>query len=202
MKLPTFVIVCYYIFIVLSVALCHPIVPPDSIADREEFKYNSSDLPFFTSWPLKAGFPGLIIENINEYLSQFPLCLVAVFNPQGIEMIEWPHPIYLYRYDIAVKEIVDSDDNKTYNNIYDFPFGKSPILEDTKHKTLPLSNNLDVPESKWTCYVHFDLFYPEKSDAFHFYFRSRPQAVYGKYYDSKFLHTTEISLHCNDLYFV
>jgi len=150
--------------------LCHPFVSPNIVADTETFKYDSADLPFFTSWPLKMGFPGLVIKNLNEYISRFPHCLTVVQNHQGIEMVEVSNPIYLFRYDIEAKEMVDSDSNETSNNIYDFPFVKAPSLTGPKDITLALSGSINVRESRWTCYAQFDIFYPKKSDAFHFYF--------------------------------
>jgi len=52
-------------------------------------------------WPLKAGYPGLHIKNLNEYVSLFSHCLVNIQNYQGIEIIGISSPVYLTRFDVA-----------------------------------------------------------------------------------------------------
>jgi len=52
-------------------------------------------------WPLQAGYPGLAIKNLPEYLSLFSHCLVNIQNYQGIEIIGIKSPVYITRYDVA-----------------------------------------------------------------------------------------------------
>jgi len=52
-------------------------------------------------WPLKAGYPGLTINNLNEYVSYFSHCLVNIQNYQGIEIIGINSPVYITRFDVA-----------------------------------------------------------------------------------------------------
>jgi len=52
-------------------------------------------------WPLQAGYPGLSIKNLDEYVSLFSHCLVNVQNYQGIEIIGIKSPVYLTRFDVA-----------------------------------------------------------------------------------------------------
>jgi len=56
-------------------------------------------------WPLKAGYPGLAIANLNEYVSLFSHCLVNIQNYQGIEIIGIKSPIYITRFDVALLEL-------------------------------------------------------------------------------------------------
>jgi len=55
-------------------------------------------------WPLQAGFPGLQIKNLNEYVSLFSHCLVNIQNYQGIEIIGIESPVYITRFDVAKLE--------------------------------------------------------------------------------------------------
>jgi len=52
-------------------------------------------------WPLQAGYPGLAVKNLNEYVSLFSHCLVNIQNYQGIEIIGIKSPVYLTRFDVA-----------------------------------------------------------------------------------------------------
>jgi len=54
-----------------------------------------------TQWPLKAGYPGLAIDNLNEYVKLFSHCLVNIQNYQGIEIIGIQSPVYITRFDVA-----------------------------------------------------------------------------------------------------
>jgi len=51
-------------------------------------------------WPLQAGYLGLHIKNLNEYVSLFSHCLVNIQNYQGIEIIGIQSPVYITRYDV------------------------------------------------------------------------------------------------------
>jgi len=55
-----------------------------------------------THWPLKAGYPGLSIKNLNEYVSLFTHCLVNIQNYQGIDIIGIKSPVYLTRFDATL----------------------------------------------------------------------------------------------------
>jgi len=160
-----------FLFVHLSV-LClnvcgHPFVPPE-IKANHDFTYNQSDTSFATSWPLKSGFPGLTVENLNDYLSQFPHCLIAVYNYQGIEIKEWTVPIYLLRFDTVVVL------GKTRRvSPYFVPFEKLSSMHNISHESVQKAGFkwfFSVFDWRQNCYAQFDLFYPEKFDAFHFYF--------------------------------
>jgi len=71
-------------------------------------------------WPLQAGYPGLIIENLNEYVSLFSHCLVNIQNYQGIEIIGIQSPVYLTRFDVA------------YSKFCRYAFGKKQMVQITE----------------------------------------------------------------------
>jgi len=56
-------------------------------------------------WPLQAGYPGLTIKNLDEYVSLFSHCLVNIQNYQGVEIIGIKSPVYITRFDVAKVEI-------------------------------------------------------------------------------------------------
>jgi len=56
-------------------------------------------------WPLQAGYPGLAIKNLNEYVSLFSHCLVNIQNYQGIEILGIKSPVYITRFDVAWLEV-------------------------------------------------------------------------------------------------
>jgi len=150
------------------------------------------DLPLSTSWPLKAGFPGLVIKNLNEYLSPFPKCLTVVQNFQGIEMMEWKFPIYLVRFDRAagIDQIGTFYPNKVVNftNVWEIPFERissSPMIPEEVRQISSYQRAYHLHEAKWNCYAQFDLFYPEPSDSFLFYRTFVPINIVGKYYIGK-----------------
>jgi len=62
-------------------------------------------------WPLQAGYPGLAIKNLNEYVSLFSHCLINIQNYQGIEIVGIQSPVYLTRYDVANLEVCWRDSN-------------------------------------------------------------------------------------------
>jgi len=53
-------------------------------------------------WPLQAGYSGLSIKNLDEYVSLFSHCLVNIQNYQGIEIIGIKSPVYITRFDVAL----------------------------------------------------------------------------------------------------
>jgi len=55
-------------------------------------------------WPLQAGYHGLAVKNLNQYVSLFSHCLVNLQNYQGIEIIGIKSPVYITRFDVAYLE--------------------------------------------------------------------------------------------------
>jgi len=179
-------ILLLFIYFLSQNVQSHPIVSADN--DESKFHYNSSDLPFLTSWPLKAGFPGLKIENLDDYVSLFPHCLTVVHNHQGIEMAEWKNPLYLFRFDVALNtEDVWSPETR-FNRFSQIQFEKLPPQNNVSEQALDSIERVEelmVHEAKLNCYAQFDLYFPEKSDAFHFYFPEYPIQIYSKYLSGK-----------------
>jgi len=117
-------------------------------------------------WPLQAGYPGLIIENLNEYVSLFSHCLVNIQNYQGIEIIGIKSPVRIARFDVANLNDCQSP-SKPYRIRSRFFFGKIPKC-DTDHDQILKSSYSDKSfTSRWYCKAEFDLFFPEPTEAPH-----------------------------------
>jgi len=122
-------------------------------------------------WPLQAGYPGMTIENLNEYVSIFSHCLVNIQNYHGIEIIGIKSPVYITRFDEANLERCRgpsySDGSK---EVYRFFFGKIPPKSE-QNCTIEYDEILKYSDksftSRWYCTAHFDLFFPEPVDAPH-----------------------------------
>jgi len=78
-------------------------------------------------WPLQAGYPGLSITNLNEYISLVSHCLVNIQNYQGIEIIGISSPVYLTRFDVAIMNVSGfADGSYCGRDYFRFFFGKIP----------------------------------------------------------------------------
>jgi len=175
--LPTF----SFLYLCIPSTKATPMVPRDTEPNLEILKKDFPNIPTYNSYPLRAGFPGLIVENLDEYLSQFPHCLTVLHNHQGIDLTEWTVPIYLMR--IETTFIADEND-MAYS--FQLPIEKLPPRENITYASLmeiyePMIYNLDiapldfqVPETRFNCYAQFDLFYPEKFEAFQNYLVKLP----------------------------
>jgi len=121
-------------------------------------------------WPLQAGFPGLAIANLNEYISLFRHCLINIQNYQGIEVTGITTPIYLTRYDVAYLDTCLMGFNFPIPLTYRFLFGKIPPQSELN---CTIENEKFVKytdksmTARWYCTAQFDLFFPEPSDAPH-----------------------------------
>jgi len=123
----------------MSIVRSHPLVSRDMHADIFTYKYKFSEVPFVTSWSLKAGFPGLVRNNLTEYLSLFPRFLVVVYNHKGIEMAKWTVLNYLQRFDVAVNpSSLDRSDKNNMTCVIPrrFNFEKIPKMQDFKNLDL------------------------------------------------------------------
>jgi len=145
-----------------------------------------------THWPLKAGYPGLKIENLNEYVSLFSHCLVNIQNYQGIEIVGIQSPVYITRFDAALLDYChQSNDSYPRQEIHRFIFGAT--LPKTKQNCstpeyqqirrdkaaddlfqylgVYVDNLVKYTDASftrgWTCTAQFDLFFPEPEDAPH-----------------------------------
>jgi len=99
-------------------------------------------------WPLKAGYPGLSIENLNEYVSLFSHCLVNIQNYQGIEIIGIKSPVYITRFDVAELAVCEHTFGLiSFDQTRRFFYGKVP------------------PKSQQKCSLDYDQFikYTDKS---------------------------------------
>jgi len=122
-------------------------------------------------WPLQAGYPGLTIDNLNEYVSLFSHCLVNIQNRQGIEIIGIKSPIYITRFDVAYLEhCYGFSDSSRRKDMYRFLFGKIPP-KSAQNCSTRYDKYLQYPDksisSRWYCKAEFDLFFPEPVDAPH-----------------------------------
>jgi len=134
-----------------------------------------------SNWPLQAGYPGLAITNLNEYVSLFSHCRVNIQNYQGIEIIGVKSPVYLTRYDVANLEfcrriilgvfprhpIFSPNIGK---HTHRFLFGKIPP-KSTQNCSIDYSQFVHISDkplaTRWYCTAQLDLFFPEPKDAPH-----------------------------------
>jgi len=136
-------------------------------------------------WPLKAGYPGLQIKNLNEYVSFFSHCLVNIQNYQGIEIIGIQSPVYITRFDVAVLEVCDNSTViiKDYGPDYEtrrFFFGRiSPRPK--RNCSINYEQSIKYADksikARWYCAAQFDLFFPEPKDAPHIVHHSQGSEV-------------------------
>jgi len=128
-------------------------------------------------WPLQGGYPGLTIENLNEYVSLFSHCLVNIQNYQGIEIIGIKSPVRIVRFDVAYLDRCWGHNNADHVNVTSrFFFGKIPKKSGQKCTTdydrvLKYSDKSFT--SRWYCRAEFDLFFPEPMDAPHIVYHSQ-----------------------------
>jgi len=128
-------------------------------------------------WPLQAGYPGLSIKNLNDYVSLFSHCLVNIENYQGIEIIGIKSPVYITRFDFANLEycIYRSESNLTSKRTHRFLFGKIPPKSEQNCSTdydQVIKYDDKSFKSRWYCTAQFDLFFPEPAEAPHFFGQS------------------------------
>jgi len=120
-------------------------------------------------WPLKAGYPGLSIKNLNEYVSLFSHCLVNIQNYQGIEIIGIKSPVYITRFDVADFAVCDHTFGVfSFNQTRRFFYGKTPP-KSKQNCSLDYDQFIKYTDksinARWTCSAQFDLFFPEHVDA-------------------------------------
>jgi len=116
-----------------------------------------------TKWPLKAGYPGLAIKNLNEYVSFFSHCLVNIQNYQGIDIIGLKSPVYLTRFDVADTTKFNYPSNwRDYDTeTRRFLFGKIPSKSernsssDYDHIIKYIDKSINA---RWTC-TQYSLIY-------------------------------------------
>jgi len=122
-------------------------------------------------WPLQAGYPGLSIKDLNEYVSLFSHCLVNIQNYQGIEIIGIKSPVYITRFDVAnLKDCTNKSKWFADKDIHLFLYGKIPPKSE-QNCTLLYNDFIKYSDkstkSRWHCRAQFDLFFPEPVDAPH-----------------------------------
>jgi len=147
--------------------------------DLEQLIVNSES----AHWPLQAGYPGLTLENLNEYVSLFSHCLLNIQNYQGIEIIGISYPVRIARFDVAYFDHCELPSLR--KAIYRFFFGKIP--QKSKQNCAAeydenLKNNYSDKSftSRWYCTAHFDLFFPEPVEAPHIVYHSQQHNFYFK----------------------
>jgi len=128
-------------------------------------------------WPLKAGYPGLNIENLNDYVSLFSHCLVNIQNYQGIEIIGIQHPVRIARFDVVYLEHCWGL-SSSFRVMYRFFYGKIPPKSEqnciSKYEEYLKDSYSDKSVTlRWYCTAHFDLFFPEPADAPHIVYYSQ-----------------------------
>jgi len=128
----------------------------------------------YAHWPLKSGYPGLSITNLNEYVSLFSHCLVHIQNYQGIEIIGIKSPIYITRFDVALFWHCNNPSNShRHPDVHRFLFGSILLkpkqnCSTTMYEEEALIKYRDASFTRgWTCTAQFDLFFPEPEDAPH-----------------------------------
>jgi len=114
-------------------------------------------------WPLQAGYPGLAITSLNEYVSLFSHCLVNILKYQGIEIIGIKSPVYLTRFDVAYLEVCDNPSTsfEMYKDEQTFRFFSGKIPPNSEQNC---STNYDQAvkytnksnHELWTCYAQFN----------------------------------------------
>jgi len=134
-------------------------------------------------WPLQAGYPGLAIKNLNEYVSLFSHCLVNIQNYQGIEIIGIQSPVYITRFDVANFQIIYKDFNgwRTYNQTSRFFFGRIPQMSKRNRTKIYYYEAIKYTDksfkARWYCTAQFDLFYPEPLEAPHIVYQSQLSGI-------------------------
>jgi len=128
-------------------------------------------------WPLQAGYSGLHIKKLNEYVSLFSHCLVNIQNYQGIEIVGIKSPVYITRFDVAyLKECYFWDGYKTGR----FFFGRIPPKSERNCSTdhsHAIKHTDKSFTARWHCTAQFDIFFPEPGEAPHiFYLSQKPQS--------------------------
>jgi len=124
-------------------------------------------------WPLQAGYPGLSIKNLNEYVSLFSHCLVNIQNYQGIEIIGIESPVYITRFDVAFLLVCDDPSVFSgYNSTRRFFFGRIPPKSNRSCSQAIKYTDKSL-HARWYCTAQFDLFYPEPFEAPHIAHHSR-----------------------------
>jgi len=120
-------------------------------------------------WPLQAGYPGLAVKNLNEYVSLFSHCLVNIQNYQGIEIIGIQSPVYITRFDVALVEVCD-EDTPVFYWTRKFFFGRIPPNTERNCTTdyfQAIKYTDKSMNARWYCRAQFDLFFPEPQEAPH-----------------------------------
>jgi len=131
-------------------------------------------------WPLQAGYPGLTIENLNDYVSLFSNCLVNIQNYQGIEIIGIKSPVCITRFDVANLEFCGRPSyNFLKKRLHLFLFGKIPPKSE-RNCTTDYDKILKYSDksfsSRWYCKAEFDLFFPEPEEAPHIVYHSEQRS--------------------------
>jgi len=125
-------------------------------------------------WPLQAGYPGLSIKNLNDYVSLFSHCLVNIQNYQEIDIIGIKSPVYITRFDVAnIAVFCEKILGLLYlSQIRRFFYGKFPPKSQKcslDYEQLNILYNIKYTDkstnARWTCSAQFDLFFPEHVDA-------------------------------------
>jgi len=138
----------------------------------EELMRNSATKS--ANWPLQAGYPGLSVNNLNEYVSLLSHCLVNIQNFQGIDIIGIKSPVYIPRFDVAFVEVCDDSDSAEDDEPDDetrrFFFGRIPPKSKrncTTNYYQAIKNTDKSFKARWYCTAQFDLFFPEPTEAPH-----------------------------------
>jgi len=139
------------------------------------------------NWPLQAGYPGLTIQNLNEYVSLFSHCLVNIQNYQGIEIIGIKSPVYITRFDVAMLKVCKQPLGLlSFYQTHRFFYGKIPP-KSQRNCSLDYDQAIKYTDksinARWTCSAQFDLFFPERVDV--------PQIVYHSQHPHQFFSSSQ-----------
>jgi len=157
---------------------CYQIVLTYVLEEKLEQLIDNSESES-ASWPLQAGYPGLHIKNLNEYVSLFSHCLVNIQNYQGIEIIGIKSPVYLTRFDVA-DLYWDLSKRDRYHDTSRFFFGRIPqksARDGTTNYYRAIKYTDKSFNARWYCTAQFDLFFPEPTEAPHIVFQSQRSGV-------------------------
>jgi len=143
------------------------------------------------TWPLQAGYSGLSLKNLNEYVSLFSHCLVNIQNYQGIEIIGIQSPVYITRFDVAIVEVCDDlTESLGYHRTRKFLFGRIPPKSKRNCTTHYFGAEEPTDKSRnarWICRAQFDLFFPEPKEAPHIVLHSQNSGIKNLYITTSYL---------------
>jgi len=114
------------------------------------------------TYPPREEFPGLSIQNLNDFIENFGRCLIHVYNYQGIHLEPFRYPVVLSRYKYMG---IWANSRSHLCPIY---FESKPTKIMLMRKTMREKCYVHVIDrstrARWYCQVKFDLFFPDEEE--------------------------------------